>query len=204
MRPVFPACLPVLLLATLAVAFAAPGARAEEPVPPQFKYKIIHRFPLKGETGWDYLAVDEKARRLYVTRGDFVSVHDADTGEAIGEIRDTPGAHGVALAPDLGRGYISNGHDNSVTIFDLKTRAVVTKLKAGESPDALVYEPVTRRVFAFNGRSQNATVIDANHDKLAGEFAIGGKPEFAVVDGRGSVFVDVEDKARSCRSTPGR
>src|SRR4029077_10445594 len=148
---------------------------------------------LKGDTGWDYLTVDEKARRLYVTRGTFVSIHDLDSGEAVGELDDTPGVHGVPLASEFGHGFISNGRDNSVTIFDLKTRALVTKLKVGENPDALVYEPVTRRVFVFNGRSKNASVIDAETNKVAGDFAVGGKPEFAVADGRGPVFVNVED-----------
>ncbi len=111
----------------------------------------------------------------------------------VGEIADTPGVHGVALAPSLGHGFISNGRDNSVTVFDLRTRAVITKLPAGENPDALVFEPVTKRVFVFNGRSKNATVIDAGQNKVVGDFAVGGKPEFAVADDRGNVFVNVED-----------
>ena len=191
---------PSLLKPVLAAAFVVslttlPGftAAAADPIPPELKYRVIRRIPLKGDTGWDYLTVDEKARRLYVTRGTFVSVHDADSGEAVGEIADTPGVHGVALAPALGQGYISNGRDNSVTVFDLRTRAVTKKLPAGENPDALVFEPVTSRVFVFNGRSKNATVIDAAQNKVVGDFAVGGKPEFAVADDRGGIFVNVED-----------
>ena len=183
---------PAILIALLA-PLPAPVARADGSIPPEFRYHVVRRLPLKGDTGWDYLTVDDKARRIYVTRGNFVSVHDADTGDAVGEIADTPGVHGVALATALGRGYISNGRDNSVTVFDLKTRALVTKVKTGENPDALVYEPSTQRVFVFNGRSKNATVIDAESNTVAGEFAVGGKPEFAVADGQGAVFVNVED-----------
>jgi DNA-binding beta-propeller fold protein YncE len=189
-----PVNLPLLVLGLASIVLGRiPAARAEEPVPPALKYRVIRQIPLKGDTGWDYLTVDDKARRLYVTRGSFVSVHDADTGEVVGEIADTPGVHGVAVAPAHDHGFISNGRDNSVTVFNLKTLAVVTKLKAGENPDAIVYEPVTHRVFAFNGRSKNATVIDAERNTLAGEFAVGGRPEFAVADGKGAVFVDVED-----------
>jgi YVTN family beta-propeller protein len=183
-----------ILAIVISAALSTPrSAHADDPIPPEFKYRIVRRIPLKGETGWDYLTVDEKARRLYVTRGNFVSVLDADSGEVVGEIPDTPGVHGVALAPSLGQGYISNGRDNSVTVFDLRTRAVVTQLKAGENPDAIIFEPVSQRVFAFNGRSHNATVIDAANNKVIGEIAVGGKPEFAAVDGRGTVFVNVED-----------
>src|SRR5262249_35513243 len=149
--------------------------------------------PLSGNKGWDYLTIDPAARRLYVTRGTTVTVLDPDNGTIVGEIKDTPGVHGVALAPGLGRGFASNGRDNTVTIFDLKTQETLGKGPVGDGPDAIIFEPVTRRVFAFNGRSASATVIEAESGKVTAEIPLGGKPEFAAVDGTGSVFVNIED-----------
>src|ERR1700685_3030819 len=138
----------VLLLAALAIA-ADPG------------YHVINTYKLGGEGVWYYLKLDSSSRRLYISRATHVIVIDADSGKLVGDIPDTPGVHGIALAPELGRGFISNGHENTVTIFDLKTLKAITKVKAGENPDAILYDPATKRVFAFNGRSHDATAIDA-------------------------------------------
>ena len=179
------------LLGTLAATLGAKAAPLPTDAAP--KYRLLRKIPLKGETGWDYLSLDAAARRLYVTRGIGITVLDVDRGEVVGEIADTPGVHGVALAPDLGRGFTSNGRDDSVTIFDLKTLATLGKAKTGANPDAIIYEPVTRRVFVFNGRGQSATVLEGASGQVAGEIPVGGKPEFAAVDGAGRVFVNVED-----------
>lgn len=158
-------------------------------------YKVSKKVKVGGEGGWDYLTVDSAARRLYVTRGTHVTVFDADTLAPVGEIPNTSGVHGVALAPDLGRGFASNGRASTVTIFDLKTLKTIDEVKVtGENPDAILYDPASKQVFAFNGRSSNATVLDAATGKVVATLALGGKPEFATTDLSGHVFVNIEDK----------
>ena len=158
-------------------------------------YRLARRMELGGEGGWDYLTVDAGARRVYVSRGTRVVVLDADSGKAVGEISNTEGVHGIALATDLSRGFTSNGRSSTITIFDLKSLKPISEVKStGENPDAILYDPATRRVFAFNGRTSNATVLDAATGQVAGTIPLGGKPEFAVSDGQGSVFVNLEDK----------
>jgi DNA-binding beta-propeller fold protein YncE len=122
-------------------------------------------------------------------------VVDADSGKLLAEIPDTPGVHGIAIADELGRGFISAGRANSVTIFDLKTLAVISKVATGQNPDAILYEPTTKRVFTFNGRSSDATVNNAATGEIAGTIPLGGKPEFSVHDGKGTIYVNIEDKA---------
>ena len=160
-------------------------------------FRVIQSVRIGGEGGWDYLVVDAAARRLYVTRGTHVMVLDADSLKPVGEIPGTEGVHGVALAPDLGRGFTSNGRANSVTVFDLKTLKPLEQIKVtGENPDAILYDPPTKRVFAFNGRSGNATVIDGAKGKVVETIALGGKPEFATTDLDGQVYVNIEDKSQ--------
>jgi DNA-binding beta-propeller fold protein YncE len=170
------------LTATVAVTGPAPT------------YRVARRVELGGEGGWDYLTVDPPRHRIFIARATRVMVVDTDSGQAVGEIADTPGVHGVALAPDLGRGFSSNGRENAVGIFDLQTLKPLGKVKAGENPDAILYEPDTHRVFAFNGRSGDATVIDGAAGSVVGTVPLGGKPEAAVSSG-GTVFVNVEDKS---------
>jgi DNA-binding beta-propeller fold protein YncE len=148
-----------------------------------------------GEGGWDYLVVDPQARHLYITHSDRVVVLDVDTGSKVGEIANTPGVHGVALAPKLGRGFTSNGREGTVTIFDLKSLKELARPKVGDNPDAIVFDPASGRVFTMNGRNQDATAIDAATGQVAGTIALGGKPEFAVADGKGELFVNLEDKS---------
>ena len=156
---------------------------------------VAQRWQLGGSGGWDYLTLDPSARRLYVTRGDRVVVVDADTGKPTGEIAGTDGVHGVALAPDLGRGFTSNGRSNSVTVFDVKTLKVLQQIKVdAQNPDAILYDATTKRVFTFNGRSANASAFEGKSGEAAGTVALSGKPEFAVNDGSGRVFVNIEDK----------
>ena len=183
------------LLALLAIAVVVAGSvlRAASPQPGPSGYHLVKNIPVGDEGGWDYLTVDADARRLYLSHATKVLVFDADSNAQVGEIPDTQGVHGIALAADLGRGFTSNGRANTVTIFDLKTLKVVGSAKTGTNPDAILYDGVTKRVFAFNGRSKDATVINAADGSVLSTFAVGGKPEFAVSDGKGSVYVNVED-----------
>jgi len=156
----------------------------------------VRRYPLGGEGGWDYLLLDPASRRLFISRGTRVVVIDADSGLVRGEIPNTPGVHGVALAPDLGRGATSNGRDQSVTIFNLRSLDTMARVRTtGGNPDAIVYEPATHRVFTFNGAGQNATAIDLMAGAVTGTVALGGKPEFAVAPGDGRIYVNIENTA---------
>ena len=158
-------------------------------------YSLARTYRIGGEGGWDYLSHDPGTNRLFITRGNRVQVVDAARGTVVGEVGDAPGVHGVAIAAELGKGYTSNGRDNSVGVFDLKTLKPLARVPTplGLNPDFIVYDAVTRRVFAFNGRSHNASVIDAGTDSLVATIALHGKPEAAVADGRGGVYVDIED-----------
>ena len=158
-------------------------------------YHVVTTYKVGGEGGWDYLTADSDARRVYISRGTHVMVLDADSGKIVGDIPDTPGVHGIALAPELGRGFTSNGREGTVSIFDLKTLATSAKVKVGDNPDAILYDPATKRVFTFNGRSQDSTAIDAATGKVLGTIKLDGKPEFAASDARGEIFVNIEDKS---------
>ena len=165
-------------------------------------YHLAKTIPVGGDEGWDYVTVDSDARRIYVSHGSRVVVLDADSGAVTGEIPDTQGVHGIAVASDLGRGFTSNGRANTVTIFDLKTLSTLGTIKVGTNPDAIVYDADTKRVFTMNGRSQDATAIDAANGTVVGTLALGGKPEFAVADGKGSIFVNIEDKSELVEFDP--
>jgi DNA-binding beta-propeller fold protein YncE len=182
-----PEGLPMKSLSLIVLLASAALAAAPEP------YHAIGRIQIGGEGGWDYVTVDSAARRLYVSHGTRVVVVDLDTEKVVGEIPDTPGVHGIAIAPKLDRGFISNGRSNNVTIFDLKTLKMVGQVATGQNPDAIFYDSVSNRVFTFNGRSKDATVIDAQAATVAGVIPLGGKPEFAVGDGKGKVYVNIED-----------
>jgi len=178
----------------IALGFCAcPFPLSAAPSPGASGYKVIKTIPLGGEGGWDYVYVDSSARRVYISRGTHIVVMDADTYAVVGDIPDTQGVHGIAIASDLGRGFTSNGRSNDVTIFDLKTLKPIGNVKTDANPDAIVYDPVSKRVFTFNGRGKNTTAINAADGTVAGTLPLGGKPEFAAVDGKGSVFVNNED-----------
>ena len=162
-------------------------------------YKLANKIKVEGEGGWDYLASDSKTGLLYVSHSTVVQVIDEKTGSLKATIPDTKGVHGIALADDLGKGFISNGKDTSVTVFDLKTFATITKVKVtGKNPDAILYDPFSKKVFAYNGRTSNATVIDAKTNAVVATIALEGKPEFSVTDGKGKVYVNIEDKNKVC------
>jgi DNA-binding beta-propeller fold protein YncE len=158
--------------------------------------RVTKTYKLGGEGGWDYLTVDPDSHHLFISRSTHVMVIDADSGKSVGDIPDTPGVHGIALAKDLGRGFTSNGREGTVSIFDLKTLKLINKVQAvGDNPDAILFDPATKRVFTFNGRSGNSTAIDAASGNIVGKIELGGKPEFGVSTGEGELFVNIEDKS---------
>ncbi len=158
------------------------------------QYKVAGKVPLPGEgTGWDYLVADSDNRILYVSHGTDVNVVDLDSEKPTTTIAGMKRIHGIALANDLGRGFISDGGDNSVVIFDLKSNAVLQKVAVGTNPDGILYDSSTKKVFSFNGKSNDVTVLDAATGKVVGTTPVGGKPEFPVSDGKGNVYVNVED-----------
>ncbi len=155
----------------------------------------LNRFPVGGEGHWDLLSYDAKRHHLFISRATHVQVFDTDSGKLIGDIPDTKGVHGIAIAEDLNLGFTSNGMSNSVTVFNLSTLAVIQTLQiSGVNPDVILYEPKTRHIVTFNGLSANATVIDAMSLKEIATIALPGKPELAVSDEAGNIFVNIEDK----------
>jgi YVTN family beta-propeller protein len=158
-------------------------------------YHLASQVALPGAGGWDYLTVDGAARRVYISHSTQVEVLDADTQKSVGTIPDTLGVHGIALAPDLGRGFISAGKADSVVIFDLKTLKVISTVKTGKKPDAIVFDPATNTVFAMNGGGDSTTAIRAADGSIASTIDLGGGPEFSVADGAGNLWVNLEDKS---------
>ena len=180
-------------LALFVTFLAVSKSFAAAPAPGPSSYHVIKTVPVPGDEGWDYLLVDPDARRVYISHASHVVVMNADTYAIEGDIPDTPGVHGIALAPDLGRGFTSNGRGDTVTIFDLKTLKTIGTVKTDSNPDCIIYDPVTKRVFTFNGRGKNMTAINAADGTVVGALPLGGKPEFAVSDGQGSLYVNNED-----------
>ena len=183
------------VLPLCAVAFFAGVAAVPAQPSAQKPYHVIDHWKIGGEGGWDYLLADPSAHRLYVTHGARVEVLDTTTGKSVGAITGlhTP-THGIALDTEGKYGYVSDGGGNAVVVFDRKTLATIATIPAGTNPDAIIYEPATKTVWAFNGRSKNVTVIDAATNKAIDTIALPGKPEFAVVDGQGNLFNNIEDK----------
>jgi DNA-binding beta-propeller fold protein YncE len=182
-----------ILIGSLVLALAGFGAARQAP---PAGYHLLKKIVIGGEGGWDYLALEGKSRLLFVSHGNAFEVVNVDTGAKLDAIPNLKGVHGVAFAPDRDRGYISNGRGNSVTVFELGTRKVLEEVPvSGKNPDSIMYEPVSGRVFTFNGATANTTAIDAATDKVVGTIDRGGKPEFAVHDGKGVVFVNNEDKS---------
>jgi DNA-binding beta-propeller fold protein YncE len=178
------------LIVFFAMVFSSSGKSPEQ-------YQLKQKFTLGGDGGWDYLTYDPEGKRLFISRGTRVQVVDPETGKLITEIPNTTGVHGIALAHDLGKGFTSNGRENTVTVFDLKTLKETAKIKleGAENPDAILYDPASKRVFTFNGRSKNSSVIDATNNTVVATLALDGKPEFAAADGAGMVYVNIEDKS---------
>jgi len=189
-----PVLLPFLFALSMGTpAQAAPASRPKTAVAPSTRLSVLRTLKVGGEGAWDYVTLDAEAGRLYVPRSTRVMVLDLE-GKKIGEIPGTAGVHGVALAKDMDRGYTSNGRANTMTVFKLSTLEVIKEVKAtGENPDAILYDPATKQVFSFNGRGKNVTVFNAETLEVTGTIPMGGKPEFSVSDGKGRVFVNVED-----------
>jgi DNA-binding beta-propeller fold protein YncE len=184
-----------IFAASIALAFVVAIVAVAAPAPQASGYKLTKKVVLGGDTGWDYLLADAATHRIYISHGNHTLVTDSD-GKILGDILNTAGVHGIALAPEFNRGFTSNGQANSVTVFDLKTFATISEIKIqGQNPDAIIYDPASKRVFTFNGRSNDSTAIDAKTGEIAGTVPLGGKPETAQVDGAGNLFVNIEDKS---------
>lgn len=182
---------PVVAVAALVTSLAAwqPAVRAADG-----PYRLVKAIPVGGEGGWDYASVDPAAKRLYVTHATKVVVIDTESNTVVGEVADTPGVHGFAVAPDLGRGFSSNGRESKASIVDLKTLKTLSKVDTGPNPDAILYEPQHKEVYAFNGNGKSATVFDAATGAVKATIPLPGKPEFAVVDVRaGRIYNNIED-----------
>lgn len=186
------ATLAAILALTHSPAHAAAPAAA---MPGPSGYHLIKTIKVGGDGFWDYLNFDSPSRRLFISRGTRVDVLDVDSGKIVGTIPDTPGVHGIALAPELGDGFTSNGQAGTVTIFDMKTLQPIGHAQAGQNPDAIVYDPATKRVFTMNGLSKDSTAIDAVTGTVLATISLGGKPEFATADGAGHIYVNLEDKS---------
>jgi YVTN family beta-propeller protein len=184
-----------ILRATILVAVTLLTTMTAEAAGPE--YKVVKTWKLGGDGGWDYLTADSDGHRLFIARATRVMVVDTESGKQVGGIPDTAGVHGIALDYEIGRGFTSNGREDTVSVFDLKSLAVEKKIKVGSGPDAILYDPFSKRVFTFNGKGsdRSATAIDASKGEVVGKIELGGKPEFAATDEKGTVFVNIEDKS---------
>jgi len=158
-------------------------------------YHVVGTIQVGGDGGWDYLTVEPDSRRAFVSHASHVVVLDIDSGKVVGDIQNTEGVHGIALASALNKGFTSNGRENNVTVFDLKSLKPIAKVQTGRNPDSITWDARTNRVFTFNGRSNDSSVIDAVNSRAVATIPLGGKPEFAVNDGHGRIFVNIEDTA---------
>jgi DNA-binding beta-propeller fold protein YncE len=180
------------IVALSALAFLPMGAgRAAEA---DSGYHLLSTIKVGGAGGWDYLSMDAASRRLYLSRSNRVIVVDVDKEKVVGEVKDTPGIHGIAVVPGRKKGYTSNGGDSTVTVFDLETLTAKARLKVGAVPDPIIYDPASERVFTFNARGMDATAIDTSTDQVVGSVKLGGRPEFAVADEKGMIYVNIISK----------
>ena len=183
------------ILLILSVAFAVDLSSQTQPQQPgPSGYHLLRTIPVGGTEGWDYVTMDSDSRRLYIGRVDHIDVVDVDAGTVVGKVTGLSHVHGMVLAPDLGRGFTSDGESNTSTIVDLKTLNKIGTVKTGKDPDSFVYDEVTKRVFIMNSAGNDATAINAVDGTLVGTVALDGQPEFAVADGKGKIFVNITDK----------
>ena len=159
------------------------------------EYKLLKKIPVAGNGSWDYLTVDNNTNRLFISHGNLVDVLDLKTEKVIGQIRNTPGVHGIACVHEFNKGYITAGKLDSVIVFDLTTLSVLKKIKTGQNPDAIFYDPFSKRIFTCNGKSNSISAIDPKTDIILGTTALSGKPEAAVTNGKGKIFCNIEDKS---------
>jgi YVTN family beta-propeller protein len=158
-------------------------------------FKVVNKIHIGGTGGWDYVAVDPNTNRVYASHATLVEVVDTNSGKVVGQISQLHGVHGVAVAPEFGKGFITNGQSNSVTIFDLKTLAKVGEPQTGQNPDSVCFEPSTKHIFTFNGKSNDSTAIDPKTNEVIKSFPVGGKPEECAPDGTGKIYVNLEDSS---------
>src|SRR5260370_40316665 len=184
-------CVAFLVVAISTCVFVAAPAAAQA----ASTYTVVRTMVIGGDGGWDYVYADSAARRLYIARATRFMVLDLDSGKVVGEIPDTPGAHGVAVVSDLGIGFTTNSRENTSSVFDLKTLKVSEKIKTGEGPDAIVYDPASGHVFIMDGHGKAASVIDPKSRKVVPTIALSGKTAAPVADGKGRVYVNIEDKS---------
>lgn len=175
----------ILLICLSAISIAQPSTG----------YHVVKKIAVGGEGGWDYITFDAQSHRLFVSHGTKVVVISTDSDKVIGEIPKTEGVHGIAVANEFSRCFISNGRASTISIVDLKTLKLIDTVTVGKNPDAILYDPFSRRVFVFNGRSNDATILDAEKGIVVSTLPLGGKPEFSVTDGKGHIFVNIEDKS---------
>jgi hypothetical protein len=180
-----------LTIAALSLAGFSPAARAAG------SWKVLKVIPVKGDGNWDYAIVDGKARRLYVAHGNEVDVLNVDTEQLVGTILNTPGVHGIALVPEMHRAFISEGMSDQVAVVDTDTLRTLRQVRAGKKPDAIIYDPATRRVFVNNGDGNSTTAIDAATGNIVGTLDLGGAPEFAAADGEGHIYVNLEEQSET-------
>jgi YVTN family beta-propeller protein len=159
-------------------------------------FKVVSKIKIGGTGGWDYVAVDPNTDRVYASHGTVVEVVDTKAAKVVGQITQLHGVHGVAVAPEFGKGFITNGQSNSVTIFDLKTLAKVGEPQTGQNPDSVCFEPKTKHIFTFNGKSNDSTSIDPKTNEVIKSFSVGGKPEECAADGTGKLYVNLEDSSQ--------
>jgi outer membrane protein assembly factor BamB len=183
----------VIVSVSISTAFAAATTSTSADAGP---LKVLKIFKAGEAGGWDYLTVDSKTKRLYVSHSNSVVVLDANDGTSIGTISDTPGVHGIALIPDSNEGYTSNGRENKIGVFDLKTLKTLRKVDCGQNPDSIIYDPATKKVISFNHSGGNVTMVDTTApDKSPVTIPVGGTLEAGVSDYAGHVYVNVEDKS---------
>ncbi len=182
-------------LFTMVIVFAMAASAQSPPAPAgQSGYHLLKTIPVGGTEGWDYVTMDSDARRLYIGRDDHIDVVDVDAGAVVGKVTGLSHVHGIVLAPQLGRGFTSDGESNTSTIVDLKTLKKIGTVATGKDPDSFVYDEVTKRVFIMNSAGNDVTAINAIDGKLAGAIPLDGQPEFGVADGKGKIFVNITDK----------
>ncbi len=186
---------PIVLLIAVIVGLSFAGSGLARAAFSATDYKVVKTLKLGGDGGWDYLLVDPEAHRLYISRSTHVMVVNSDTYQVVGDIPGTNGVHGIALVRELGKGFTSNGRDNSVTVFDLQTLKPSKQIPVGKNPDAIIYDPAAKLIFTCNGASRDATAIDPKSETVKGTVALDGRPEFAVSDEKGHVFINLEDKS---------
>src|SRR5213078_3797340 len=173
-----------MLIGTFSAALFLQGAT---------NYKIVARYPVPNDGGFDYVSIDSQARRIYLSHATQVEVIDADTGKFIGSITDTPGVHGAAIAPEFKHGFTSNGREDKVSMFDPSTLKLIKKIDVGKGPDGIYYDPATKRVFTNNHGSHDISAIDANTGEVVGTVNVEGDGEQAVIGGDGLIYVNSEN-----------